>query len=250
MVERLQRYRMLVIVYAIILIFGTREFIQSRDGTAASWQGGCQASAASCFLITAQAGAVDDSLFWRRHAEVTEVVAQLNPEDPDTYFLRGMQAMQEGDEAAFLENLEAAVASGAKHNGILLQYHAQYLFARGADWERVNEALNRWRENHPLSKQPLTLSMAAGPATAADEAVLRDALAEVAWVAAWQVQLAQPGRSGGAALELSFAPGETIDIREAIAAVTVLSLSPEQRASFRVTCATLVDCELVPRGVP
>lgn len=247
MVEWIRRYRMLVVVYGVILVFGTREYLRSRDGTGASWQQGCQASAASCFSIPARAGAVDDSGFWARHAELTEAVAALNPDDPDTHFLLGMQAMQEGDEATFLRHLEAAVEAGAKHNEILLQYHAQYLLSRGADWRRVNEALELWRQNHPLSDKTLEMAISQGPRTPEERAVLGEALEEVRWIGGWRLHPAAPPERPSPRLEVTFRPAEPIDVREAVAAVTVLSLTEEQRASFRVTCTTLVDCRLTPR---
>ena len=90
----LQRYRMLVIVYVIVLAIGAREYLVSRSSGTVEWIGGCQASAAACSNTGTQTlESSDDSLFWIRHAKMTEVVAQLNPEDPDTDFLLGMQAL-------------------------------------------------------------------------------------------------------------------------------------------------------------
>ncbi|GIS79394.1 MAG: hypothetical protein CM1200mP14_09600 [Gammaproteobacteria bacterium] len=44
--------------------------------------------------------------------EMTEVVAQLNPEDPDTDFLLGMQALAEGDVEGSIRRLEEALRVG------------------------------------------------------------------------------------------------------------------------------------------
>jgi hypothetical protein len=48
-------------------------------------------------------------------------------------------------------------------------------------------------------------------------------------------------------VNLFFRPPREVDIREAIAAVTTLSLSAEDRLRYRVVCVTLVDCNMEPR---
>ena len=244
----LQRYRMLVIVYVIVLGIGTREYLVSRSGGTLEWISGCQASAAACSTTGAQtSGTSDDSLFWTRHAEMTEVVAQLNPEDPDTDFLLGMQALSEGDVEESIRRLEEALEVGAKHNNYLLQYYAQYELSRGADWRRVNRAVNRWRINHPFSADPLTIPLGAGPETPRDENEMYEALEAIPWLAGSKLESfileAQPRWQ----ISLVFQPGETVDVREAIEAVTLLSLPPNDRQRFRVRCSTLVDCTMVPR---
>ena len=85
-----------------------------------------------------------------------EVLQAVNPDEPDTEFLVGAQALSQGDRSAFASHLERALASGAKHNHMLLQYYAQSLLDRGADWQEVNSAVNRWRQNHPLSSERLS----------------------------------------------------------------------------------------------
>ena len=46
----LQRYRMLVIVYVIVLGIGTREYLVSRSGGTLEWISGCH-----CLLYTSDA---------------------------------------------------------------------------------------------------------------------------------------------------------------------------------------------------
>ena len=244
----LQKYRMLVVVYVIALAVGTREYLVSGSGTTVEWISGCQASAAACSNTgTQQAGSPDDSLFWTRHAKMTEVVAQLNPEDPDTDFLLGMQALAEGDDEEAIRRLEEALEVDPKHNHYLLQYYAQYELSRGADWRRVNLAVNRWRINHPFSADPLTIPLGTGPATPEDENDMYATLEAIPWIAGSQLESNVLEGQTRWRLSLTFQPGETVDVREAIEAVTLLSLTPGDRRRFRVQCSTLVDCTMVPR---
>ena len=244
----LQRYRMLVIVYVIVLGIGARDYLVSRSNGTVEWLGGCQASAAACSSTGTQTlGSSDDSLFWMRHAKMTEVVAQLNPEDPDTDFLLGMQALAEGDVEGSIRRLEEALEGGVKHNNYLLQYYAQYELERGADWRRVNLAVNRWRINHPFSSDPLTIPLGAGPETPQDENDMHEALEAIPWVAGSQLESFVLEDQPRWQIALTFQPGETVDVREAIEAVTLLSLPPNDRPRFRVQCSTLVDCTMVPR---
>ena len=245
--KTLQKYRMLVIVYAITLVVGTREYLVSRSGGTVEWISGCQASAAACSSGPQTSAPSEDSAFWSRHADMTAVVAQLNPDDPDTEFLLGMQALAEGDNQESIERLETALAAGVKHNNFLLQYYAQYELSRGADWRRVNLAVNRWRENHPFSADPLRLRLGAGPATSADATAMHQALAEVPWIAGSALESYVVDGNQLWRVALHFRPGQPVDILQAVEAVTLMSLSPEDRARFDVRCSTLVECEVVPR---
>lgn len=242
-----QRYRLLVVIYALGILVGTREYLVSRTRGSIGGPSGCQASAASCFSIYARPDPNRDSIFWSQHADMTEVVARLNPDDPDTDFLKAMQSLAVGDEDEFFRLLEEAVAADIKHNDILLQFYAQYLLGREADWRLVNLAVNRWRENHPFSPETISLQLTTGPRTRSELAALQTALAQVPWIANWELESYTVDGDERSRLLLMFHPGETVDMRQAIAAVTVLSLTEEQRSLYRVTCATLQDCTLSPR---
>jgi hypothetical protein len=238
----LQRYRLLVVIFTIGVLVGLREYMLARSGAATGGPAACEASAASCFSIPSSSLATRDPDFWSRHARMVNVVAQLNPDDPDTKFLKGMEALAAGDEAAFARSFDDAIAAGVKHNHLLLQYYAQYLLESGADWERVNQAVNHWRENHPFSRETISLSMAAGPRTPADEAALRTALGRVPWLADYRLERDSAGGTEQWRLYLLFRPGRRIDMRQAVAAVTTLSIPAAQRHLYEVTCRTLQDC--------
>lgn len=244
--EWLRSYRLLIVLFTIGMLVGMREYIVSRRGGVTGGGGGCEASAASCFSIRSSALATRDPGFWKQHARMVQVVTELNPHDPDTDFVEGMEALAAGDEESFVRHFERAIAKGAKHNHLLLQFYAQYLLDSGADWERVNEAMNRWRDNHPFSKETISLTLGAGPDTPADEAALQEALARVPWIDG--AQLVRDGTVGAErwALRMSFHPGRTVDMRDAVAAVTVLSIPADRRDRFRVTCRTLLDCTALP----
>lgn len=243
----LQRYRMLMVAYGIALLVGAREYFVSREAGTPIWGGQCEASAAACASIDVRDTVADDSAFWARHGELTRVVAQVNPDDPDTKFLLAMQALAEGDEEETVRRLEEALASGVKHNDHLLRSYAQYELSRGADWQRVNFAVNRWRENHPFSADPLYLQLGAGPRDEAEAALLHEELSRVPWIAGSELQSFEEDGEQGWRVALSFRPGQRVDVRQAVAAVTVLSLTEEQRARFRVRCSTLEECALEPR---
>ena len=240
--ERLQRYRLLLVVYGIAVWVGAREYAVSRQGATAGAPAGCEASAASCFAISAPVVPMDDATFWRQHAELVNVMARINPDDPDTEFLRGMQSMAAGDEAEFTRSFERAISVGVKHNHFLLQYYAQHLLNRGADWRLVNEAVNRWRKNHPFSREPISIQLGIGPRTPADTVAVQRALARVPWIAQSRLERLADGRGEQWRVLLHVHPGRTVDMREAMAAVTILAIPEEQRSLYRVTCHTLQDC--------
>lgn len=243
----LRRYRMLVVAYGLALVVGAREYLVTRDSDTPSWGGRCEASAAACASALTTDAEPDDSAFWARHRELADVVAQVNPDDPDTKFLLAMQALADGDEEETVRRLEEALAAGVKHNDYLLRMYAQYELNRGADWQRVNFAVNRWRENHPFSADPLYLQLGTGPGSEAEAALLQGELSRVPWIAGAELQsFEEDGRSRWR-VALTFRAGRPIDMREAVAAVTVLQLTEEQRARFRVRCSTLTDCTLEPR---
>ena len=245
---RFRQYRMLIVAYGVALLVGAREYVVSRSGDTTDWVGGCRASAAACSSVTSRAGLTDDSTFWRQHRAMTEVVARVNPDDPDTDFLVGMQALADGDSEESVRRLEAALAAGVRHNDYLQQYYAQYELNRGADWQRVNFAVNRWRRNHPSSPEPIYLRLGAGPRDEAEAALLRGALAEVPWIADSRLESSMQDGEEQWRVQLIFRPGRTVDMRQAVEAVSLLSLTEDQRAQYRVRCGTLQECRLEPRS--
>lgn len=135
----------------------------------------------------------------------------------------------------------AALGKGVKHKHLLLQYYAQYLLESGGDWQLVNEAVNRWRENHPFSAEPISLRLSQGPRDQADVAVLEQALAAVPWISGSQLVQEEDG-AGGWRLLRAFHPARTVDMRQAVAAVTMLALPERDRQEYEVICETLQDC--------
>ena len=216
-----RRFRMLIGIYAVAVAVGVREYLVARnepvDMTTPAW------------------------------SDMTAVVERVNPEDPDTDFLRAMRAMQDGDEEAFLRYSERALASGVKHNDMLLRAYAQNLLNTGQDWRLVNWAVNRWRRNHPASAETLAIPLGQPPRNEEEKELLREELRAVPWIA--DAELERYGEDGQERwrVQLTFVPPHEVDLRRAVEATTYVSLTPEQRARFTVRCATLTDCTLVPR---
>ena len=127
---------------------------------------------------------------------MTEVVAQVNPDDPDTEFLAGVQSIVRGDGSDFVDHFEEALQDDVKHNEFLLRDYAQHLVASGADWRRINEAVNRWRENYPFSDETLTLELGTGPRTQADVSILHRELRAVPWIGDVQLESDDPEPDG------------------------------------------------------
>lgn len=242
-----QRYRLLIVIYTVGLAVGIREYVISREGGGLGGAGACEASAASCFSIRSSALATPDAEFWKRHARMVEVVAAVNPDDPDTEFLKGMEALSAGNEEEFKRRFEAAVAAGVKHNHFLLQFYAQYLLDRGGNWQEVNAAINRWRDNHQLSRESLGLNLSAGPRSATDDADLRTALVRVPWLADYRLERTSENGADRWRLLMAFRAGKEVDIRDAVAAVTTLAIPPDERSRVEITCRTLIDCTARPR---
>lgn len=216
-----RRFRMLLVVYLIAVAFGVREAYLSR-----------------------QADSVDPATQeWSRMAEV---VSRINPADADTEYLKAMEALKEGDSEAFVEHMETALDKGVKHNDVLLRTYAQHLFTTGADYRAVNRALERWRLNHPFTNEAFELPLGSGPTEPDDEQALRREIRAVDWVERHELQ-PPDGETGQWRVLLYFRPATEIDVREAVAAVSILTLPPELRADFRVTCLTLEDCRRISR---
>lgn len=216
-----RRFRMLLGIYLIALAFGVREFVVSRS----------------------QPPVDVDTEEWSRMAQVVE---RLNPADADTEYLEAMEALKAGDNEAFVEHMETALNKGVKHNEMLLKWYAQHLFTTGAGYRKVNEWLTRWRTNHPSSAEPFEIPLGSGPTDKASEQALRRELDAVDWIFSYEVQRPNEESASWRVL-LHIRPATEIDIREAVAAVSILTLPPEMRRDFRVTCLTLEDCRRISR---
>jgi hypothetical protein len=172
---------------------------------------------------------------------------QVNPDDPDTDFLEGVQSVVQGDQGGFVTHFEDALESEVKHNEFLLRDYAQHLLESGADWRRVNDAVNRWRDNFPFSSEVLTLELGAGPRTQADISVLNRELLAVPWIGGIELEQYEASGRLGWRVHINFRPPRPVDVREAVAAVSILSVPMEDRVRLSVTCQTLTDCTVAPR---
>lgn len=218
-----RRFRMLLGIYVIAMAFGVREFVLAKTRPAVD----------------------PETQEWSRMAEV---VARINPGDADTDYLLALEALKAGDEEGFQRYIETALLDKhAKHNDIILRAYAQHLFTTNADYRQVNEWLNRWRVNHPASGEGFEIPLGSGPAGPADEVALQREFDAIDWLLRYQ--LIPPGGdlSPQWRVVVYFRPAMEIDIREAVAAVSILALPPAQRGQFRVTCLSLENCQRVPR---
>ncbi len=215
-------YRILFVIYGVGLAVGVREFAIARSGDPVDWE----------------------SDAW---AEMTEVVREVNPGDPDTEFLEGVQSIVRGDAGGFVAHFEDALADGVKHNEFLLRDYAQHLLATGADWRTVNAAVNRWRENYPFSNEVLTLELGTGPRSQGEISVVQRELRAVQWVGGAELEPHQSEGRRGWRVHITFRPPHPVDVREAVAAVSILSVPERDRGRLRVTCRTLTECGVGPR---
>lgn len=191
-----QKYRLLLVIYGLCLLLGGREWWLSRDSEPPGW-------------------------FTEEGRELTEVLVQVNPDEPDTEFLRGMQSLASGDVEAYERFLEEALAQSPKHNDMLLRFHAQHLIDTGADWVTINQALNRWRINHPFDVETINYYMDAGPETNLQLAALEDALLRVRWIErVWLEPIAAEDGSRPWRIVLDFTDGAVVDIRDVTRAVS------------------------------
>lgn len=217
-----QRYRILFVVYGVGTAVGLRECHLARTGEPVEWGS-------------------------ERWTEMTDVVSQVNPTDPDTDFLEGVESMVAGDAPGLVAHFEDALESGARHNEFLLRDYAQYLLDTGAEWRRVNAAVNRWRENHPFSDETLSLSLGTGPRTQGDVSVLNRELRAVPWIGDARLEPYEDDGQRRWRVQITFRPPRSVDVREAVAAVSILAVPERDRATRRVVCRTLVECTVTRR---
>ncbi len=190
-----RKYRLLLVIYGACLIVGGREWWLSRGSEAPGW-------------------------FSAEGRELTDVLVRVNPDEPDTEFLQGMQSLASGDVEAYERFLEEALERSPKHNDMLLRFHAQHLVDTGADWTRINQALNRWRINHPFDAETLNYYIDAGPETDLELAALEDALLRVRWIErVWLEPIAAADGTRPWRIVIDFADGAVADIRDLTQAV-------------------------------
>ncbi len=218
-----QSYRILFVIYGVGIAVGVRELYLSRVGEPVDWGSD-------------------------RWTEMTSVMEQVNPDDPDTDFLEGVQSIVQGDEGGFVTHFEDALEADVKHNEFLLRDYAQHLLDSGGGWREVNDAVNRWRENFPFSNEVLTLELGAGPRTQADISVLNRELLSVPWIGGAELEQYETNGRRGWRVHITFRPPREVDVREAVAAVSILSVPEADRIRLTVTCTTLTDCSVAPRS--
>ena len=193
-----QKYRLLLVIYGICLILGAREYWLSRGSEPPGW-------------------------FSEEGRALTEVLVRVNPEEPDTEFLRGMQSLASGDVAEYERFLEEALEKSPKHNDMLLRFHAQHLIDTGADRVAVNQALNRWRINHPFDVETINYYIDAGPRTEFQLAALEDALQRVRWIErVWLEPIAGEAGTQPWRIVIDFRDAAVVDIRDVTRAVSLI----------------------------
>lgn len=190
-----QKYRLLLIIYGICLIVGGREWWLSRGTEPPGW-------------------------FTEEGRALAEVLVQVTPDEADTEFIQGMQSLASGDVAEYERFLEEALVRNPKHNDMLLRFHAQHLIDTGADWVTVNQALNRWRINHPFDVETVNYYIDRGPETDLQLAALEDALLRVRWIErAWLEPIAAEDGTRPWRIVIDFTDWAVVDIRDVDRAV-------------------------------
>ena len=190
-----RKYRLLLVIYGLCLLVGGREWWLSRGSEPAGW-------------------------FTEEGRALAEVLVRVTPDEADTEFIQGMQSLASGDVAEYERFLEEALARNPKHNDMLLRFHAQHLIDTGADWVTVNQALNRWRINHPFDVETINYYIDPGPETDLQLAALEDALLRVRWIErAWLEPIAAEDGTRPWRIVIDFTDGAVVDIRDVDRAV-------------------------------
>ena len=185
----LKQHRILTLVYLVGLFFGVREYLIAREKPAFEWE--------------TPEGQV-----------LLEMLEQLNPDDPDTHYLKAMHALAEGDRAEFDRRLELALAADAKHNELMLKFHAEYLLATSADTAAINAALTRWRRNFPYTSESVTIRLPTGPRTARQAEALERYVATIPWVADSRLGRSVTGNVEQWMIGVMIRRGTAVDVRD------------------------------------
>jgi hypothetical protein len=189
-----RQHRILIVLYSVGLAAGVREYMIKRANPPFEWP-------------TPQGEVLLD------------VLDQLNPADPDVQYLKAMRALSKGEEDEFRTLLDAALATEARHNELMLRFHAEYLLSRGADPVDVNAALNRWRRNFPFSAEPIQMRLPTGPTTVRQAEALEYALAQIPWMSDVRLGRVVEGDSAQWTVQMMIRRGREIDIRHVLDAV-------------------------------
>jgi hypothetical protein len=190
-----RKWRILLLVYAVGIGFGVHEFLFKRDRPKFEWE-------------TPQG------------VELLEVLERLNPDDPDTRYLKAMHALAGGDRAEFDRQLNLALASNLKSNEIMLRFHAEYLLATSTDTAAINAAITRWRRNFPYTPEPITFRLANAPRTPEQAEAVERFVAQIPWVS--DLRLGRSLSSNGSeqwVLGIMVRRGVEIDVRDLSEAV-------------------------------
>jgi hypothetical protein len=191
-----KRNRILILLYGVGLLAGVREYMVNRDKAPFEW-------------MTPEGEVLID------------VLDRLDPDAPDTKYLRAMRELANGNEAEFSRLLDDVLASGVKHNEAMLRFHASYLIGRGAGDSEINAALNRWRGNFPFAQEPIMLPLPTGPTTSVQAESLEAELARIPWMADVQLGFAGPQGAPQWRIQMMIRRGRPIDVRDVWNALSV-----------------------------
>jgi hypothetical protein len=189
-----RKWRILLLVYAVGIVFGVREFMFKRGKPAFAWE-------------TSEGVAL------------LEMLEQLNPDDPDTHYLKAMHALADGDRAEFERRLDLALDSDLKSNELMLRFHAEYLLATSSDTAAINAAISRWRRNFPYTAEPITFRLANAPRTPQQAEAIERSVAQIPWVADLRLGRSVTGGREQWVLGVMVRRGTEIDVRDVSEAV-------------------------------
>jgi hypothetical protein len=195
-----KKYRILILVYALGVTFGVREYLIERDKPPFEWE-------------------TPEGLV------LLDMLEQLNPDDPDTHYLKAMHALAEGDQSEFSRRLDLVLASDAKHNELMLRFHAEYLLVTSTDTAAINTAIMRWRRNFPYTAEPITFRLQKGPRRVAQAEALERFVSDIPWVADRRLGRAMNSGRELWILSVMVRRGREVDVRDVSEAVrTALAL--------------------------
>lgn len=157
--EPVRRYRFLVVIYGLTLIFAVYEIWLTRS-----------VSESVTDWMEIESGPGEASLYY--HYEFPEMLNEVYPGRSATLLAQSfkMQFCVEQSDAGLripacerLENvsleetrrlLEAAMATGNRGDEILLYHHAVFLASKNAPDPEVDAAIRHWKRHYPFSQRP------------------------------------------------------------------------------------------------